>query len=152
MNLTKYLKSEAIILDIRAADKRSAIKSLLEALVATGGLGKDKEAAVLDALIERESLTSTGLGYGLAVPHVKTNEVEAIQIIFGRSVKGIDFDALDGNPAHFFLLVLAPTREIEEYLRVLSTISYLMKDEANRRSLLRAKTVAEVLRVLDQNV
>jgi mannitol/fructose-specific phosphotransferase system IIA component (Ntr-type) len=152
MNLTKYVKREAVILDVRAADKRSVIKALVDALVAIGGLGKDKEAAVFDALIERESLTSTGLGYGLAVPHVKTNEVESIQIIFGRSVKGIDFDALDGNPAQFFFLVIAPAREIEEYLRVLSTISYLMKDEANRRSLLRAKTVGDVFKVLDQNV
>jgi mannitol/fructose-specific phosphotransferase system IIA component (Ntr-type) len=152
MNLLKYLKPEAVILDVRAADKRSAIKTLLDILVANGGLPKDKEAAVLEALLERESLTSTGLGYGLAVPHIKTNEVEAIRIIFGQSLKGVDFDALDGNLAHFFFLVLAPTREIEEYLKVLSMISLLMKDEAKRRSLLRAKTAGEVLRVLDQDV
>jgi PTS system fructose-specific IIC component len=152
MNLIKYLKPAGVVLEIKAAEKKGVIEALLEAVAANGGLGRDKKASVLQALLERESLTSTGLGYGLAVPHVKTDDVDKIQIIFGRSVRGIDFESLDGNPAHFFFLVLAPTREIEAYLRVLSAISFLMKDEANRRGILRAKSAEEIIRILDQNV
>jgi mannitol/fructose-specific phosphotransferase system IIA component (Ntr-type) len=152
MNLLKYLKPSGVVLEIKASDKKGVIEVLLEAVAANGGLAPEKKAAVLEALLEREALTSTGLGYGLAVPHVKTNDVDRIQIVFGRSIKGIDFESLDGNPAHFFFLVLAPTHEIEAYLRVLSAISFLMKDEANRRAILRARSADDVIRVLDQNV
>lgn len=152
MNLLKYLKPSGIVLEIKGAEKRGVIEALLDAMVANGGLARDKKTAVLEALFEREALTSTGLGYGLAVPHVKTNDVDKIQIVFGRSSKGIDFESLDGNPAHFFFLVLAPTHEIEAYLRVLSAISSLMKDEANRRAILRAKNADDIIRILDQNV
>jgi mannitol/fructose-specific phosphotransferase system IIA component (Ntr-type) len=152
MNLLKYLKPSGVVLEIKGAEKRGVIEALLDALVVNGGLVRDKKAAVLEALFEREALTSTGLGYGLAVPHVKTNDVDKIQIVFGRSSKGIDFESLDGNPAHFFFLILAPTHEIEAYLRVLSAISFLMKAEANRRAILRAKSADEILRVLDQNI
>ncbi len=152
MNLVNYLKSAGVILEVKATAKKAVIEALLDAAVANGGLAPEKKTAVLEALLEREALTSTGLGYGLAVPHVKTDEVDRIQVVFGRSIKGIDFESLDGNPAHFFFLVLAPALEIESYLRVLSAISLLMKDEANRRALLRARSADEVIRVLDRNV
>jgi len=152
MNLLKYLRPAGVILEMKSSEKKAVIEDLLDAVVATGGLPVEKRTAVLAALLEREELTSTGLGYGLAVPHVKTNDVDRIQIVFGRSVKGVEFASLDGNPAQFFFLVLAPTHEIEPYLRVLSAISFLMKEEANRRTLLRAKSAEEILRTLDQNV
>ena len=152
MKITKYLRPSLISLKLEAGDKRSVIGSLLNVLVEKGGLPKEKGEEVLEALIERESLTSTGLGYGVALPHVKTNTVDKIQIVFGRSTKGIDFEALDGNPTHFFFLVLAPAKDIEEYLKVLSSISLLMKDENNRRSLIQAKTPEDIYKVLDKNV
>jgi mannitol/fructose-specific phosphotransferase system IIA component (Ntr-type) len=152
MKITKYLKPSLISLKLETGDKRSVIESLLNVLVEKGGLPKERREEVLEALLERESLTSTGLGYGLALPHVRTNAIDKIQIVFGRSTQGMDFEALDGNPAHFFFLVLAPAKEIEEYLRVLSSISLLMKDENNRRSLLQAKTPEEIYKVLDKNM
>lgn len=152
MNLVNYLKPAGVILEVKASAKKAVIEALLDAVVANGGLASEKKIPVLEALLEREALTSTGLGYGLAVPHVKTDEVDKIQIVFGRSSKGMDFESLDGNPAHFFFLVLAPALEIESYLRVLSAISLLMKDEANRHALLRARSSDEVIRILDKNV
>jgi fructose-specific phosphotransferase system IIA component len=152
MKITRYLKPAQISLELNAADKRSALESLLKILVDTGGIPKDKTEELLKSLIEREAQASTGLGYGVALPHVKTNVVDKIQIAFGRSAKGIDFEALDGNPAHFFFLILAPINEVSEHLKVLSLISFLMKDKNNRHSLLRAKTPEEIFRILDKTM
>jgi mannitol/fructose-specific phosphotransferase system IIA component (Ntr-type) len=152
MKITRYLKPAQISLELNAADKQSALESLLKILVDTGGIPKDKTEELLKSLIEREAQASTGLGYGVALPHVKTNVVDKIQIAFGRSAKGIDFEALDENPAHFFFLILAPINEVCEHLKVLSLISLLMKDKNNRHSLLRAKTPEEIFRILDKTM
>lgn len=152
MKITRYLKPAQISLELKAADKRSVLESLLKILVDLGGIPKDKTEELLKSLIEREAQASTGLGYGVALPHVKTNVVDKIQIAFGRSANGIDFEALDGNPAHFFFLVLAPIKEVCEHLKVLSLISLLMKDKNNRHSLLRAKTPEEIFRILDKTM
>ncbi len=152
MKITKYLNPAQISLDLKATDKRSVLESLLKILVDWGGIPEDKTEELLESLIEREAQASTGLGYGVALPHVKTNLVDKIQIAFGRSAKGINFEALDGNPAHFFFLVLAPIKEVQEYLKVLSLISLLMKEKNNRHGLLRAKTPEEIFRILDKTV
>ena len=152
MKITRYLKPAQISLELKAADKRRVLESLLKILVDSGGIPKEKTEELLKSLIEREAQASTGLGYGVALPHVKTNVVDKIQIAFGRSTKGIDFEALDGNPAHFFFLVLAPIKEVCEHLKVLSLISLLMKDKNNRHSLLRAKTPEEIFKVLDKTM
>ena len=150
MKITRYLKPGQIRMELDAADKQGALVSLLKILADSGVVPKDKTGELLQSLIEREAQASTGLGSGVALPHVKTDMVDEIHIAFGRSNEGIEFEALDGNPAHFFFLVIAPIKDVCEYLKVLSWIAALMKDKKNRRSLLRAKTPEEIYSVLDQ--
>jgi len=150
MKVTKYLTRSQINIELQAKDKQSVIQSLVNILVEQGRLPQDAVEGVMNALMEREALTSTGLGYGVALPHVKTNEVKEISVAFGRSTKGIDFDALDGNPVHFFFLILAPTKDNEEYLKTLSSISALMKDEKIRSSLFAIQSADEIYKILDQ--
>jgi mannitol/fructose-specific phosphotransferase system IIA component (Ntr-type) len=150
MNLARYLKPGQIALELKATDKRSALESLLEILVHSGVVPEDQTGDMLQCLIGRETQTSTGLGHGVALPHVKTDVVDDIRIAFGRSTQGIDFEALDGEPVHFFFLVLAPIDKACEYLKVLSLISLLMKDKDNRRALLRAKTREDIFKLLDK--
>jgi len=152
MNIVRYIKPRHIVLELGAADKRSALSSLLGILADADVVPREKTPELLQALIEREIQTSTGVGHGVALPHVKTDAVDEIQIAFGRSLEGLDFEALDGNPAHFFFLVLAPLRKACEYLKVLSQISVLMKDKDKRRSLLRAKTPEDIFKILDDTV
>jgi fructose-specific phosphotransferase system IIA component len=152
MKVTKYLKPSQINLELKAQDKQAVIESLVNILVERCDIPKEQVEEVMNALMEREALTSTGLGYGVAFPHVKTNVVREISIAFGRSLKGIDFDALDGNPVHFFFLILAPIKKTEEYLKVLSSISALMKDERIRSSLSAAQSVDEIFKILDQTL
>jgi fructose-specific phosphotransferase system IIA component len=151
MKITKALPRSQISIEFRAKDKKEAIQSLVEIMVEQGRIPKEKREEVTTALLEREELTSTGLGHGVALPHVKTNVVKEICIAFGRSAEGIDFDALDGNPVHFFFLILAPPNKTEEYLKTLSSISTLMKNEKVRSKLYAAKSADEIFRALDQS-
>lgn len=150
MKITRFLPLSQIEMELKAPDKQAVIEALVNILVSSGRIPKDKVEEVIAALLEREALTSTGLGYGIALPHVRTDVVTEICIAFGRSTKGIDFEALDGNLVHFFFLILAPPKKTEEYLKTLSSISALMKDEKTRSRLFAAQSVDEVLKILDQ--
>ena len=150
MNIAKYLAPTQISPDFEAKDKQAAIGSLLKMMVDRGMIPAEKSEETHQALLEREALTSTGLGYGFALPHVRTDAVDRIQIVFARSRKGLDFEALDGNPAHFFFLVLAPTRSMDEYLKVISLISSCMKNENTRKRLASARTAEEIFRIFEQ--
>jgi len=152
MKITKYLKLSQISIDIVVQDKNSVIQALIKILVEQGQVPGDMAEDVISAVLERESLTSTGLGSGVALPHVKTDAVKQICIAFGRSKPGVEFEALDGNPVNFFFLILAPTKATDDYLRILSSISGLMKKEAVRTQLLEAKSAEEMHRILDQPV
>ena len=148
MRITNYLSRQQILSDLKSSDKRGVLEELTQFLIDQGQVPAERRGDVIAGLVDREELTSTGLGYGLALPHVKTNAVTKIQIVFGRSVRGIDFASLDGNPTHLFFLVLAPPEMTTEYLKVISIISALMKDADQRQRLLRAKSAEEIFFVL----
>ena len=150
MKLAKYLKLSQINVELQAENKSAVLEVLVQILVENGQLLGEMVEEVMNKLTERESLTSTGLGYGVGLPHVKTDAVDKIQIVFGRSTKGIDFDALDGNLVHFFFLILAPNTLTDEYLKVISAISGLMKDENVRRRLILAQGAEEIFKIIGQ--
>jgi fructose-specific phosphotransferase system IIA component len=150
MKITRFLPVSQINIELQAKDKEEVIASLVKILVEQGHVPQEKVEEVKAALFEREALTSTGLGYGIALPHVKTDIVREICIAFGRSTKGIDFDALDGNPVHLFFLILAPTKKTEEYLKALSSISALLKNEKIRSQLQAAESADEIFKIFDQ--
>jgi PTS system fructose-specific IIC component len=149
MKISQYLRPAQIALEFDAPGKLGAIRGLLRMMAAGGMLAADQVSEVEKAVLEREALTSTGLGYGLALPHIRTELVAKIQIVFARSSKGVDFEALDGNPVHFLFLILAPARCADEYLKVISSVSSLMKNENVRKQLTAAKSADDILRIFD---
>ena len=150
MKISKYLDSGRVALNFEAKDKKAALQGLLDLLVEQGVVPRDKAPDVLRALLEREDLTSTGLGYGLALPHTRTDQVSKVEVFFARSLKGLDFESLDGNPVHFIFLVIAAPRSTDEYLKVICLISSLMKNESVRKQLLSAKTKDEILAIFNR--
>jgi mannitol/fructose-specific phosphotransferase system IIA component (Ntr-type) len=144
MKITDYLNQQQILTDIKSTDKHGVLEELSQVLIDQVQVPAERREDVMAGLVEREELTSTGLGYGLALPHIKTDAVTKIQIVFARSVRGIDFASLDGNPTHLFFLVLAPPEMTTEYLKVISIISALMKDADQRQNILRAKSPDEI--------
>jgi mannitol/fructose-specific phosphotransferase system IIA component (Ntr-type) len=148
MKITDYLNRQHILTDIKSTDKLGVLAELTQVLIDQGRVPAERREDIIAGLVEREELTSTGLGYGLALPHIKTNSITKIQIVFGRSVRGIDFASLDGSPTHLYFLVLAPPAMTTEYLKVISLISALMKDADQRQRLLRAKSPEEIFSFL----
>lgn len=148
MKLTKYITKNQILLNFSAGSKDEALAQLVKKSIALGLVPGEMEEEVLAALKEREKLTSTGLGYGCAVPHIKTAAVNQINIMYAHCPQGIDFEALDGNPVNFIFMLLAPVKVTDDYLKILSAISALAKDPKVRRHLADVKKAEDVLAIL----
>jgi fructose-specific phosphotransferase system IIA component len=148
MKLSKFCGEELIDLDLKGKNKEDLIKELT-ALAARSKLVKDQRE-LLTAVLEREKLVTTGVGYGVAFPHAKTRATRGVVIAFGRSRGGVDFEAMDKKPVNLFFLIAAPEDAIGAHLNVMAQLSYIMKDEKNRKRFLEVKSPGEVLEALDR--
>jgi nitrogen PTS system EIIA component len=135
MQIMDFLSKKAILTDIKAVKKEEVIKELVEALISAGEIEKRNRAKLIEALMGRESLGSTAIGQGIAIPHAKSDCVNKLVAAFGLSKKGVDFDSLDGEPAYIFFLLVAPQDSAGPHLKALARISRLLKDKYFRDSL-----------------
>ncbi|PTL38610.1 PTS fructose transporter subunit IIABC [Alkalicoccus saliphilus] len=147
MNITELLKKETIILDLSSRSKEDVIHELAAALDNAGHLS-DRQSFI-DAIKERESQSSTGIGEGVAIPHAKVAAVTEPAIVFGRTQDGIDYDSLDGEKAHLFFMIAASEGANETHLQALSRLSTLLMDEDFRQTLLTSDTPEGVLKAVD---
>ncbi|MEW5873646.1 MAG: PTS sugar transporter subunit IIA [Candidatus Zixiibacteriota bacterium] len=150
MKLSKFCEEDLMTFDLEGQTKEEVIRELVE-LAGKSSLVRDKED-LLSAVLERENLVTTGVGYGVAFPHAKTRSLKGIVIVFGRSEVGVDFEAMDKKPVHLFFLIAAPEDAIGAHLNVMARLSYVMKSEKNRERLMRAKTAGEVMLILDASL
>jgi len=134
------------IVDLKAATKNDALKELFGVMRAAPEItnGNDFEASVL----ERERILTTGIGLGIAIPHVKIPSVSNFVMALGRSRAGIDFDALDGLPVHIVLLIASSDKQRDDFLKVLAKVVLLFKHESFRRRILKAIDPEEILGIL----
>ena len=133
MKITDFLSRETIVPELASRDKNAALEEMAGYLGSTHRLDKDK---VLKVLLERERISTTAIGEGVAIPHGKLNGVERVVGVFARSPEGIDFASLDGAPTHLFFVLVAPENAAADHLKALARISRLLKDEAFRRRLM----------------
>lgn len=146
MKIVDLLNPAAIAADIEATGKNEALAELTDVMMKVeGGLDRDE---VIRVLQERERLGSTGIGEGVAIPHGKLKEITKLLISFGRSRKGVDFDSMDGKPAHLFFLLIAPEESVGVHLKTLARISKLLKNPTVRRRLLEAAGSDELYRII----
>ncbi len=143
MNLSALLSEGLILLELSASTKVEAIDELVDLLVKENKV-LDKQA-YLDLVLERERMGSTGIGKGIAIPHGKTDAIKSVAISFGRSSKGVDFDALDDQPVKLIFLLAAPNDAGPIYLKALARLSRILRKEEFRESLLKAKDEKAVL-------
>ncbi|MEW6219145.1 MAG: PTS sugar transporter subunit IIA [Thermodesulfobacteriota bacterium] len=148
MPLSGLLAEGRIVLALQGQTKEAVLAEL--AAVAAGQLAGRTAAEILQVLEEREQLGTTGIGSGIAIPHGKLKGLGQLLAIFGRSQTGVPFQAQDGQPVHFFLLLLAPQESAEPYLRVLGSVTRFLRQAAIRTRLMRAKTAEEVLAVFTE--
>ena len=147
MKLSKFCDESLVKFDLKAETKDAVIEELVE-LVSTSAMVTN-QSSLLEDIKQRENLVTTGVGYGVAFPHAKTRSVKGIVIAFGRSDKGVGFDAMDHRPVHLFFLIAAPEDAIGAHLNVMARLSYLMKSEENRQKLHAASSPGDVLTLMD---
>jgi nitrogen PTS system EIIA component len=136
MKIMDILVRDAVLLDV-GAEAKPAILERLANSVAAAEPGIDA-GRLLQVLVERESLQSTGIGDGVAIPHGKLSGIKRVFAAFARSKQGVDFHSLDGEPTHLFFLLVAPEDSAGAHLRALARISRLLKDENFRARLMQA--------------
>jgi len=142
VDLEKLLKNH-IIVDIQAKTKEEALRELVYRLARIEKL-KDPEL-LLQNLLERESLSSTGLGFGIAFPHIRSHLVEKPIILAARSKYEIEYDSIDGYPVRLFFLFIIPQDNPKVGIQILSMLTRLLKKEDVRQKLLRAKNEKEFI-------
>lgn len=148
MKLSETLNADRIVLDFDAKTKADAIGALVDPVV--NGYDQD---TILNEILEREKLGSTGVGQGVAIPHVRMAAVEEPAVVFGRSTKPVDFEAIDDEPCSLFFLVLGPTSADAQdlYLKTMAKISRLMRSADVRNKLASASTADEVIAIIAAN-
>jgi PTS system nitrogen regulatory IIA component len=138
--------------EVEATDKLGALRELLGCAQATGAFGAAEAAAMLRRLQEREAIGSTGLGNGVAVPHVKGERAARAALVLGRSKKGLEWQAIDGRPVHAVFLLVSPANEPEAHLRCLRWIAGLARSADFRRFLMGAGDADEMRDLLREMV
>ena len=146
MKIMDYLNEEWVIPDLQGTDKPSILKELSSVLVKPCQVISVEE--LLQVLLEREKLGSTGIGEGIAIPHGRLKKLRDFFISFGRSLKGVDFDSIDGKPTQLFFLVMAPENSAVENLKLLSRIVALLKESSFKKRLMGAHSQRELFQVL----
>ena len=126
MFLHDVFPPELIKVNLEAEDKDEAFEELVDHLCHTGSSGIRED--VLDALLEREAKMSTGIQKGIAIPHGSTTAVDTVRGVLGISRKGIDYDALDGEPVYLLFMIVAPPQETEKHLRILKRLAELLEN------------------------
>lgn len=125
IELSDLLSPGAVVLDLKANSKRQALKALAERVAEANGL---ETAPVLEALLEREKLGTTGIGDGLAIPHAKLEGLDHMVGVFARLENPVGFDALDDEPVDLVFLLLAPTGAAADHLKALARVARVFRD------------------------
>ena len=146
MKITDILDESSVIQDLRAITKKGVLEELSHVLVERGKL-PDQEK-VVEVLLEREKLGSTGIGDGIAIPHGQMKGIKELVISFGRSIKGVDFESIDNKPTHLFFLLVAPENSAGVHLKALARISRLLKDSSFRNRLMEARDRKDLFMII----
>ena len=148
MKLLDIVSPGGVVDDLQAETKEGVLREMSE--VAATSVPSLSVQSLTSILLDRESLGSTGIGDGVAIPHGKVPGLTGLLAVFGRSRAGVQFHSLDGKPAHLFFLVVAPEQSAGMHLKALARISRLLKDARFRRSLLDARDADDLRRVLQE--
>ncbi len=148
MRIADYLQDHLIFLDIEAGDKNTAIKKIVDKMdQADVFMDADK---FLNEVYQRESLGSTGIGKGVALPHARTQNVKNIIISITRLKEGIDFSSEDKQPVRLVFLLGTPLKAVGEYLKVLAKLSKLLREDKIRSQILKAEAPHQIRKIFEE--
>ena len=147
MNLLDILSPESTIVDLKGESKEDIITELVNSL-AVGDTITDRDQ-VLQAVLDREKIMSTGIGDGIAIPHGKSAAVTELVAAMGTQRRGIDLDALDGEPAFVLFLLVSPANVSGPHIKALARISRLLKNDAFKKKLIEANSAEEIIATIE---
>jgi nitrogen PTS system EIIA component len=150
MRIGDFLRKEAVNNDLKSETKMDVISEMVTMLADGGVIEKKHKNKIIEGLMAREALGSTAIGQGIAIPHTKSDTVSNLVAALAISKKGVNFDSLDGEPAHIFFLLVAPSDSAGPHLKALARVSRLLKDKFFRDSLKNTKTAKDVMDLLSQ--
>ena len=132
-----------------SSERWEAIRELVDCLVDAGKIEKADREDVLQSIRQREETMSTGIGFGIAIPHASSSKVSDVVAAFGRSTAGIPFDSLDGEPVNFIVLFVVPKDQFQTHLRTLAAIAKFLNDKTVREELTKSPTPQDILQVFE---
>ena len=147
MSLASLLSAEQIIPEMKATERWPAIVELIDLLVGLGRIKAEDRESILASLKQREETMSTGIGFGIAIPHASSDRIDQVVASFGRSSTGIEFDALDNAPVKFVVLFVVPKNQFQTHLRTLASIAKFLNDRGTRDSLASAGSAQDILAI-----
>ncbi len=151
MKLLGFLSENAIVLDLSATTKEEAIRELTRVVIQSGDADEKEEEKIVQAVLDREARGSTGLGDGIAIPHVKDCQfVSGLTGAFARSTRGIPFDAVDGHPVHLIFLILGGPGTADEHVQILRKLAALRMNEHFLRFLRDEKDASGVVETIKE--
>jgi PTS system nitrogen regulatory IIA component len=148
MKIVDILSKDAVKVDLQARDKKSVIEEISELVVRSAGL-TDKQG-VVQVLMEREALGSTGIGLNVAIPHAKLQGVDSIIAALARSKEGIDFGSIDGQPVMLFFVLISGVNTAGTHLKALAKISRLLKNDETREALISCNCSVEMYEIVSR--
>jgi PTS system fructose-specific IIA component/PTS system nitrogen regulatory IIA component len=150
MKFADFICREAILAELAAVDKESAIREMVQSLCKAGKVDAGEFESIVKAIQKREELGSTGIGRGVAVPHTKHPSVDRLVGTVAVSSQGVDFASLDGEVVHLFFLLISPPDRPGDHLRALENISRQLRDDTFCRFLKQAKSPVDIQVLLDE--
>ena len=133
---------------MKASDRWEAIEELIDLLVDSGQIKSDHREALVSIVKKRETSMSTGIGFGIGIPHASTDLIDNVTGAFGRSKDGVNFDALDNQPVNLVMLFLVPQGQFQKHLHTLAKIAKMLHKKEFRKSLEDAKDAAEMYQII----
>ncbi len=150
MELADILTKDQILTDLQAADRWQAIDELINNLVATGKIQPQHRESIAAVVKKRETSMSTGIGFGIGIPHASTDLIPEVVGALGRSKKGINFDALDNQPVNLVMLFLVPQGQFQKHLHTLANIAKILHKAEFRQALEQAPDAEAMLRSIKE--
>ncbi len=147
MTLMEILSGNSVIVDLKGETKEEVLEELVEAVDDSRIADRQK---VLEAVLQREEIMSTGIGHGIAIPHGKSDYVKELGGVLGIKPNGIDFDSLDGKDTYIFFLLVSPMGVSGPHIKALARISRLLKRESFRQELISAKDSESALTIIEE--
>jgi mannitol/fructose-specific phosphotransferase system IIA component (Ntr-type) len=148
MNLGDILTLDTIVPGLKAANRWDAIDELIQTLVSTRKIRAEDCQAIIAVVKKRESSMSTGIGFGIGIPHASTDLIQEVVGALGRSTTGIDFDALDNQPVNLVMLFLVPQGQFQKHLHTLANIAKLLHIKEFRQELEQAPDAAAMYQII----